>query len=560
MTTPIDSEAIEDSLSERFCAADHDIVLISNDRVSFDFYRRNIKVHSEGLLRAHLSDVESPGTACETLLVDETSKTLDLLLQFMSRQLPPSLCELPFADIAALAEAAEKYRVYAALPACRDFMWQTLPEHSLDVLTYAFKHRYRELADRAAPFTIKIPSEDIIKALPNIFTPLLLPWIRYRETWNAVFVDACGSFWGAMASEACDSCSKLYGASSVVLKMKGQPGLLQDLDLLCADLCTCPWTSTSARTAWVSDLKMKVDAIKNFSSLTEDSSWIQVLDSSSLDLSNAPHPAYDIILQSSDGVDFPFFRDNLAVHSEIFGGADAIGPATGTPNTLEIVPLGESSQTLKLLLQFMSIEPQPNLSLLPFPSLADLAEAVEKYEVYTALGPCKKQMQRFIPTYPLPILGFATRHGHTLLADEAATLLAGLPSVTIFQQLNSLPMNYALAWTSYRESWTSALATACRTLVESCSLECLDSECVVSVAGIIAAKLGGDVASLLDIDSICDFAIHWVGDTVQLGMRKKMSRHVEMGPCCSKCTIRVHKWRDQTKEMIQGIPKLSSYL
>lgn len=57
-------------------------------------------------------------------IVDLTEKasTLELLFQYMYRQPQPDLTEVPFENLAALAEAAEKYRVFAAMEVCKVHM------------------------------------------------------------------------------------------------------------------------------------------------------------------------------------------------------------------------------------------------------------------------------------------------------------------------------------------------------------------------------------------------------------------------------------------------------
>jgi len=49
-----------------------------------------------------------------------------------------------------------------------------------------------------------------------------------------------------------------------------------------------------------------------------------------------------------------------------------------------------------------------------------LAEAAEKYCVYSAMEICKMHMQAAIPKMPLTVMGYAVRHGYKSLCDEAA--------------------------------------------------------------------------------------------------------------------------------------------
>jgi len=96
---------------------------------------------------------------------------------------------------------------------------------------------------------------------------------------------------------------------------------------------------------------------------------------------------------------FKVHRKNLEVHSEIFATAESIsataGPISDLPvnKEIEVVQLSETSTVLDLLLQFMYRQPQPDLSHLPFETLADLVKAVEKYEIFSAMFNCKSAMR-----------------------------------------------------------------------------------------------------------------------------------------------------------------------
>ena len=59
----------------------------------------------------------------------------------------------------------------------------------------------------------------------------------------------------------------------------------------------------------------------------------------------------------------------------------------------ETVQLPESSATLDLLFQFCYPERHPDLEGVEFDILADLAEATEKYKLYSAINVCKIRMR-----------------------------------------------------------------------------------------------------------------------------------------------------------------------
>jgi hypothetical protein len=54
--------------------------------------------------------------------------------------------------------------------------------------------------------------------------------------------------------------------------------------------------------------------------------------------------------------------------------------------------MSEESQVLDLLFMFMYPNRQPNLEKLDFRVFADLAEAAEKYEVFSAMAACHTRM------------------------------------------------------------------------------------------------------------------------------------------------------------------------
>jgi hypothetical protein len=103
-------------------------------------------------------------------------------------------------------------------------------------------------------------------------------------------------------------------------------------------------------------------------------------------------PDADITLSSSSGRLFRVHRKNLETHSSAFASASAATAAQPEPEP-EPVALTEPSDVLELVLQFMYPHPQPDLRALDFRTLAALAEAVEKYEVYSALAMCRSQME-----------------------------------------------------------------------------------------------------------------------------------------------------------------------
>jgi hypothetical protein len=97
---------------------------------------------------------------------------------------------------------------------------------------------------------------------------------------------------------------------------------------------------------------------------------------------------YDVALKSCDDVTFRVHKNVLQMHSHGFATPD---------NTVvqpdDVVALSETSAVLDLLLQYMYPNPQPHLAAVEFVVLAGLAEAAQKYEVWSAMEITKVYMQ-----------------------------------------------------------------------------------------------------------------------------------------------------------------------
>ncbi|KAJ7646072.1 hypothetical protein DFH06DRAFT_1211065 [Mycena polygramma] len=132
-------------------------------------------------------------------------------------------------------------------------------------------------------------------------------------------------------------------------------------------------------------------------------------------------PDADITISSSDGVLFKVHRKNLEVHSDIF--ADAANAAR-PDNVGEEVP-------------------QPNLQLVDFETFAGVAEAAEKYVVYSALTLCQMRMKDSIISHPLEVLRYAVKHDHVDLANESAQQSM---SCEVAKAMEVLPLDNFKSW------------------------------------------------------------------------------------------------------------------
>ncbi|KAJ7165510.1 hypothetical protein C8R43DRAFT_986592 [Mycena crocata] len=169
----------EPRVSERFCAADADLTISSSDGVLFKVYRKNLEAHSD--IFADASSVTKLENGDDTVRLSESADVLDLLFQYMNRQLPPDLAPVNFSICSALAEAAEKYVVYSALRPCRTRMNESIRDHPLEVLDYAMKHRHFDIANEATRESMGATIESAMSALePEVSKK----WIIFHQNWH----------------------------------------------------------------------------------------------------------------------------------------------------------------------------------------------------------------------------------------------------------------------------------------------------------------------------------------------------------------------------------------
>jgi hypothetical protein len=96
----------------------------------------------------------------------------------------------------------------------------------------------------------------------------------------------------------------------------------------------------------------------------------------------------DLVIQSSDGVIFHLHRKYLQVNATIPGfDRDIDGP-----HRVEKVVYNEPSNVLEILFQFIYPRKQPSLEDTDFETLMAVAEAVEKYQMCSAMNLCELRL------------------------------------------------------------------------------------------------------------------------------------------------------------------------
>ncbi len=161
-------------------AADADVVILSSNGIKFHLHKRNLECTSGGFPPA-----ETP-TNGEVVRLSEPSATLELLFQYIYPRQHPTLRGIQFDQVLALAEAAEKYEVFAAMSVCH-FKLRSVPffpisestpttyterfqrdfvhSHSKEVLEFACTHQIEVLVEDLAPIMIDTPLHELATIL-----------------------------------------------------------------------------------------------------------------------------------------------------------------------------------------------------------------------------------------------------------------------------------------------------------------------------------------------------------------------------------------------------------
>ncbi|KAF8903910.1 hypothetical protein CPB84DRAFT_1823745 [Gymnopilus junonius] len=118
-------------------------------------------------------------TGGERLRLTEPASILEVVFQFVYPRRHPTLNELDFESVAAVAEAVEKYKIFSAMKT------QFIPEHAEKIFLHGVKHDYTNLIDDAAYHLLsRQTSFRILKQLPPHF---IMPWLEYQNAWRHIF-------------------------------------------------------------------------------------------------------------------------------------------------------------------------------------------------------------------------------------------------------------------------------------------------------------------------------------------------------------------------------------
>ncbi|CAA7263048.1 unnamed protein product [Cyclocybe aegerita] len=160
------------------CNLTVDVILRSSDGESFGAHQFNLECYSASFPPAASTTTNSPEEM--TVELTETAAVLRLILQYMHNVRQPDLSKVSFLVLSSLAEAVEKYLVFSAIDVCKVFMDKlSKDDYPSEVLMYAAKHDYLDLADKAARLTLGKSDSEMVAAAEGLQAPALviLKWV-----------------------------------------------------------------------------------------------------------------------------------------------------------------------------------------------------------------------------------------------------------------------------------------------------------------------------------------------------------------------------------------------
>ncbi|KAJ7577535.1 hypothetical protein C8J56DRAFT_798711, partial [Mycena floridula] len=158
-----------------------DITIRSRDGLYIGAHRANLGRFSEGF--PNIDSVTSCSTN-EILALDENSKILQLLMEFMHPQELPDCSEIDFESLLDLAYAAQKYLIFSAMLVCKIREPRFYEAHPIQIVYYALQHHYDSLINRVLPngAALSMKLEDVLKTgrmdVEFLAAWVILQWIE----------------------------------------------------------------------------------------------------------------------------------------------------------------------------------------------------------------------------------------------------------------------------------------------------------------------------------------------------------------------------------------------
>ncbi|KAF7968828.1 hypothetical protein HWV62_29232 [Athelia sp. TMB] len=247
----------------------------------------------------------------------------------------------------------------------------------------------------------------------------------------------------------------------------------------------------------------------------------------------------DITFRSCDGVLFKVHRKNLESASEGFSAPK------GTNIQAEIVPLTEDESTLRMLFQYMYPQRHSDLRGIEFQRLAELSEAAEKYQVYSAMLICNVRMEELVTRqayleHPFEVMIYAMRHGYVELMSKSERVALKVSQTLAFESFT--PPIYIAWWMDLLVRLQESLKT-----VDAHPHNVDEQKWFMSVVSQLNRP-----AALLEIKQI-----------IQVGEPRIsfLLTHASRNDKCRICQRHIEKWADGAmKDYIKKMKRLTSFL
>jgi hypothetical protein len=92
----------------------------SSDGVVFHLHRKNLELYTDGAFPGLHDSVNRSTATGQILRLDESSDVLKIVFQFIYPRRQPNLKSVGFHTILAVANAVEKYKIFAAMNLCEE--------------------------------------------------------------------------------------------------------------------------------------------------------------------------------------------------------------------------------------------------------------------------------------------------------------------------------------------------------------------------------------------------------------------------------------------------------
>ncbi|KAF8877851.1 hypothetical protein CPB84DRAFT_1966285 [Gymnopilus junonius] len=276
----------------------------------------------------------------------------------------------------------------------------------------------------------------------------------------------------------------------------------------------------------------------------------------------------DITIKSSDGILFRLHRQNITTNSGAFPGSEVntrrkilvvddevfkFCRTTFESNADgQVVDLTEPAKVLEIVFQFIYPRKHPSLKDLDFGILMEVAEAVVKYEIFSAMNTCEGRLSECFPGHAVEVFTHSVKADYPDLINKSASLLCRTP---LLDMVEILPSDCVIPWIKYQGLWQKTFDDVIK-LVESFGS---DSKCQI-----LAAERNHRPALPWYICRSCRVSL--LGWIIKLSQIKTLSSlrdvidasnpsiddNLEAGKLCDSCPDACHIYLSRVKKMFEN--------